>query len=32
VFDAAGWTAVTLTLVVLAGVAAAMALALLRRD
>jgi predicted MFS family arabinose efflux permease len=32
VFDAAGWTAVTLTIVVLAGVAAAMALALLRRD
>lgn len=32
VFDAAGWTAVTLTIVVLAGVAAASALALLRRD
>jgi YNFM family putative membrane transporter len=32
VFDAAGWTAVTLTIVVLACVAAAMALALLRRD
>ena len=32
VFDAAGWTAVTLTIVVLAGVAAALALALLRRD
>jgi MFS transporter, YNFM family, putative membrane transport protein len=32
VFDAAGWTAVTLTIVVLAGVAAAMAMALLRRD
>jgi predicted MFS family arabinose efflux permease len=31
-FDAAGWTAVTVTIVVLAGVAAALALALLRRD
>jgi predicted MFS family arabinose efflux permease len=32
VFDAAGWAAVTLTIVVLAGIAATMALAQLRRD
>ena len=31
-FDAAGWTAVAMTIVVLAGVAAVMALVLLRRD